>query len=245
MPMRVFLAGASGVIGTRMTPLLREAGYEVFGMTREADKAEALRAAGAIPVIVDVFDASALSQAVNATRPDVVIHQLTALPPGLDPNRMAEAIPRNARIRSEGTRNLVAAARGAGARRLIAQSVAWAYAPGREPHVEDDPLDVESQGPRAVTVRGVATLEELALGAAPIEGIVLRYGHLYGPGTGSAAAGEPPTLHVDAAAWAAVAAIERGQAGIYNVADENRYVSVAKARRELLWEATFRHGGRC
>jgi len=111
MSHRIFLAGASGAIGRRLLPLLRAAGHEVFGTTRDAAKAEGLRQLGAEAVVVDVFDAAALSRAVIAARPQVVIHQLTDLPPGLDPARMADSIPRNARIRSEGTRNLVAAAR--------------------------------------------------------------------------------------------------------------------------------------
>ena len=153
MSYRVLLAGATGVIGKRLAPLLRDAGYEVAGTTRSAAKAEMLRALGVEPVVVDVFDAEAMSQAVVALRPDVVIHQLTDLPKGLDASRMAEGIARNARIRDEGTRNLVRAATAGGARRLVAQSIAWAYAPGPEPHPERDPLDLEAEGSRALSVR--------------------------------------------------------------------------------------------
>src|SRR5690349_6750717 len=108
---RVFLAGATGAIGKRLTPLLRNAGYHIAGTTRSAGKADLLRHLGAEPVVVDVFDAGALAKAVAAFRPDVIVHQLTDLPPGLDPSRMAEATARNARIRDEGTCNLVAAAK--------------------------------------------------------------------------------------------------------------------------------------
>jgi nucleoside-diphosphate-sugar epimerase len=236
----VFVAGATGAIGRRLVPLLREAGYEVFGTTRSRVKADELAAAGAEPVVVDVYDAPALSRAVSAVRPAIVIHQLTDLPPGLDPGRMAESVARNARVRSEGTRNLVTAARDASVRRLIAQSIAWAYAPGPEPHAEGDPLDVGAEGSRAVSVGGVATLERLTLNSPPIEGVVLRYGQLYGPGTGSETPTGSAPVHVDAAAWAALLAIERARPGAYNIAEANRYVSTEKARRELDWDPEFR-----
>jgi nucleoside-diphosphate-sugar epimerase len=118
---------------------------------------------------------------------------------------MAEGTQRNARMRREGTQNLVAAALAAGVHRLVAQSIAWMYAPGPQPHGEDDPLDVHAAGTRAVTAEGVATLERLTTSSPPIDGVVLRYGHLYGPGTGASTA-EAPALHVDAAAAAAVLA---------------------------------------
>jgi len=185
MSYRILLAGATGVIGRRLIPLLRRAGHEVTGTTRSAAKIAALRDLGAEACVVDVFDAAALSQAVAAVRPEIVIHQLTDLPPGLDPSRMSDAIIRNARIRDEGTRNLITAAIAAGARRLIAQSIAWAYAPGPTPYIESDPLDVEAEGNRAISVGGVASLEHQVLNASPLLGIVLRYGKIYGPGTGT------------------------------------------------------------
>jgi nucleoside-diphosphate-sugar epimerase len=191
-------------------------------------------------VIVDVFNATALSRIVASVRPDIVIHQLTDLPKNLDPSQMPEAIVRNARIRSEGTRNLVGAAIAAGARRLIAQSVAWAYAPGPEPHVEADPLDAEAQGDRGITVQGVIALEELTLNSPPLEGIVLRYGQIYGPGTHSDRPSRSAPVHVDAAAYAALLAVDHGRSGAYNIAQPNRYVATDKARAELGWTAEFR-----
>src|SRR5919109_700723 len=122
---------------------------------------------------------------MRCARPDIVVDQLTDLPLGLDPARMAEGSRRNARMRREGTRNLVAAMLAAGVHRLVAQSIAWMYAPGPEPHREDDPLDVHAAGPRADTADGVATLERLTVASPSIDGVVLRYGHLYGPGTGA------------------------------------------------------------
>jgi nucleoside-diphosphate-sugar epimerase len=238
--MRIFLAGATGAIGKRLVPLLVEAGHEVVGTTRSASKAETLRAAGVEPAVVDVFDAAAVSRAVAAARPDIVLHQLTDLPHGLDPGQMAEGTRRNARMRKEGTRNLVSAARQAGVRRLVAQSIAWMYAPGAEPHGEDDPLDLHAEGARAITAEGVAALEQLTLSSPPIAGIVLRYGHLYGPGTGAPSIPEAPSLHVDAAASAALLAIGKGRSGIYNIAEQNGYLSTAKARRELGFDPDFR-----
>src|SRR6516165_10289837 len=155
--MKIFLAGAAGAVGKRLVPLLLDAGHHVVGTTRSPTKADALRAVGVEPVVVDVFDVPALSRAVFTARPDVLVHQLTDLPAGLDPARMAEGTRRNARMRREGTRNLVAGALAAGAHRLVAQSIAWMYAPGPEPHREEDPLDVNATGTRAITANGVAT----------------------------------------------------------------------------------------
>ena len=237
--MKIFLAGAAGTIGKRLVPLLLEAGHHVVGTTRSTTKADGLRAAGVQPVVVDVFDASALSRAVSAARPDIIVHHLTDLPAGLDPSRMAEGTRRNARMRREGTRNLVDAALAAGVHRFVAQSIAWMYAPGPEPHGEDDPLDLHAPGTRAITADGVATLERLTIASPSIDGVVLRYGHLYGPGTGADAA-EIPSLHVDAAAWAVLPAIKKARNGIYNLAEPNRYLSTDKARRELGFDPSAR-----
>lgn len=238
---KVFLAGAAGAIGRRLVPLLLQDGWQVVGTTRSADKAEALAAAGVQPVVVDVFDAQALQRAVAHAQPAVVLHQLTDLPAGLDPARMGEAIVRNARIRSEGTANLVAAALAARVPRIVAQSIAWAYAPQARPIREEDPLDLGAESSRAISVRGVAELERHVLESPPLAGIALRYGHLYGPGTGADSASALPSLHVDAAAWAAVLAIERGEPGIYNIADPGPQLDTSKARTQLAWSAAWRH----
>jgi NAD dependent epimerase/dehydratase family len=150
---RIFLAGAAGVIGRRLTPLLLAQGRTVWGSTRSPDKSEVLRKLGALPVLVDAFDAEALVTAVLEAKPEIVIHQLTDLAAIQDPAKRSDALARNARIRDEGTRNLAAAARNAGARRLIAQSIAWAYAPGVRPYGEAHPLDLNADGDRAVSVR--------------------------------------------------------------------------------------------
>jgi nucleoside-diphosphate-sugar epimerase len=240
MPYRIFLAGAAGVIGNRMIPILHDAGHTVVGTTRSAAKAQTLRSLGVEPVVVDVFDAERLSRAMDSARPDVVIHQLTDLPKKLDPRLMGEAIVRNARIRDEGTRNLVAAANALGVRRLVAQSLAWAYAPGPEPHAESDALDAGAQGDRGTTIRGVIALEDWVLKSPPLKGLVLRYGRLYGRGSHSDEPSNFVPVHVDAAAYAAVLAIERGQPGPYNIAQPNGHIATDKARTELGWNPDFR-----
>ncbi len=237
---RIFLAGATGAIGKRLIPLLRTAGHDIVGTTRFEARTPTLRALGAEPVVVDVFEVDALRQAMIAARPDIVIHQLTDLPPDLDPAKMADAIERNARIREEGTRNLIEAAIAAGARRLIAQSIAWMYAPGPQPHDEIDPLDQTAKGPRGVTLAGVVSLETQTLRSPPLDGIVLRYGQLYGPGTGSDKPRGQAPLHVDAAAHAAFLAIDRGRPGFYNIAEPNDLIATGKAHRELGFDASFR-----
>src|ERR1044071_4633799 len=135
--MRVLVAGATGVIGAPLVELLVAGGHEGTGTTRSAAKAGSLRAAGATPIVVDVFDRETLVRSVITAKPEIVIHQLTDLPDQVDPAQMVAMTERNARMRGEGTRNPVAAPRSAGARRLVAQSIAWAYAPGSEPHGED------------------------------------------------------------------------------------------------------------
>ncbi len=237
---RIFLAGAAGVIGRRLTPLLLAQGHTVWGATPSPDKSEVLRKLGVLPVVVDVFNAEALSTAVLEAKPEIVIHQLTDLAAVHDPAKRSSAIARNARIRDEGTRNLVAAASKAGARRLIAQSIAWAYAPGVRPYGEDHPLDLNTDGDRAVSVRGVEFLERQVLAASSMDGVVLRYGRLYGPGSGADAPPSPPSVHVDATAYAALLAIDHGERGVFNIADLNDEVTTAKARAALGWRADFR-----
>jgi nucleoside-diphosphate-sugar epimerase len=234
---RIFLAGAGGVIGRRLTPLLRAAGHKVVGTTRSADKAVAVAALGAEPVVVDVFDAQALRLAVLAARPDAVIHQLTDLAFAPGTPQYAEGLVRNARLRVEGTRNLASAARAAGVRRMIAQSIAFIYAPSESLRIESDPLSADPAV--ATNVNGVKALEAETL-ALP-EGIVLRYGLLYGEGTWSADKPiRPPSVHVDAAAQACALALIKGVPGIYNIVEDDGYASSDKAKRDLGFDAAFR-----
>jgi nucleoside-diphosphate-sugar epimerase len=236
--MNIFVAGATGVIGQPLVRLLRAAGHAVTGTTRSTAKAAALEALGARAVVVDVFDAAALSYAMLAAKPDVVINQLTDLPDARDPVQIAASRAGNARIRIEGTRNVMAAARAAGARRAVAQSIAFAYAPGPAPLSETDPLD-QSEAQR-VTVDGVTAIEQQTLRTPGIDGLVLRYGRLYGPGTWFAKPEGKGTLSTGAAAHAALLAVTRGAPGIYNIAEDDGALSIEKARRELGFDPIFR-----
>jgi nucleoside-diphosphate-sugar epimerase len=236
--MKVFFAGAGGAIGRRLTPLLCAVGHTVIGTTRSADKANAIAKLGAEPVVVDVFDAPALKNAVVAAAPDAIIHQLTdlAFVPGSP--QYVEGLARNARIRIEGTANLVAAAKAAGVTRMIAQSVAWLYKPGPRPRTETDPL-LPAEGASAKTIEGVMSLEQAVL-ALP-EGTVLRFGFFYGPGTWSPdKPSHTPAVHIDAAAQATALALGKGKPGIYNVSEDDPALSSDKARRELGFKADFR-----
>jgi 2-alkyl-3-oxoalkanoate reductase len=235
--MRVFVAGASGAIGRPLVPRLLAAGHEVTGMTRRPERAEQMQAAGATAVVCDVFEAEALNEAVAMARPEVVVHLLTALPQKFSPR--ADLGPTN-RVREEGTRNLVAAAKAAGARRLIAESVAFFYAPeGDWVKDEEAPLFARAPGRFGDALVALKDLERQVRGADGIEGLILRYGWLYGPGTYyardssqaedtlkrrspivGAGTGTFSFVHVDDAASATVAAVERGAPGVYNVVDD-------------------------
>lgn len=226
--MRIFLAGAAGVIGRRLVPLLVADGHEVVGTTRSADNADWLRGMNVTPAVLDIFDADAVMAALAAARSEIVIHQLTDLPDVFDVARMTELLARNARIRDEGTRNLLAAARAAGVARVIAQSIAFSYAPGPQPYREDAPLNVDDGGNAGISARGVASLEQQVLGG-PWCGIVLRYGRLYGPGAPDHA--PPPAIHVDVAAEIARRAVAQGDAGLYNVSDDDGFADSSRAKR--------------
>jgi nucleoside-diphosphate-sugar epimerase len=235
--MRVFLAGGTGVIGRSLVPALRVAGHEVVGMTRSAERAEALRAQGVEPVVCDAFDANAVERAVVEARPDVVVNQLTDIPKAIDPRKFEKQFETNDRLRIEGTRNLVRGAAAAGARRVVSQSIAFAYAPGDGLRTEDDPLYDDAPAAWTRTVAAVRALEEQTLAA---RGVVLRYGYFYGAGTSYAADGSTAAMvrkrafplvgggsavysfiHVDDAAQATVAALDRGSPGVYNVVDDD------------------------
>ena len=184
--MRVFLAGASGAIGRPLVRALVAGGHEVTGMTRREPAAAEIRAAGAAAAVCDVFDRPALERAVAAAEPEVVIHELTALPARLD-LRERGVYDANNRIRTEGTRNLIAAAGAAGARRIVAQSIAFVYAPiGGPVKVEDDPVMNGAEGEFGAALDAAFELERQVLAA---DGLVMRYGFFYGPGTSYASDG--------------------------------------------------------
>jgi nucleoside-diphosphate-sugar epimerase len=236
--MKVFLAGATGVIGRPLIGLLRSAGHEVTGTTRSPAKIAEIEKLGAKGIAVDAFDADGLTRAVVAARPDVVIHQLTDLPDVSDPAQMAVVREKNARLRIEGTSNLMAAAKAAGVRRVIAQSIAFVYAPGEGARKETDPLDASEA--QRVTIDGVKALEHAVLNTPGIDGIVLRYGRLYGPGTWFDKPGSLGSLTTGAAAQAALLALTNGAPGVYNIAEDDGAFSVEKARRELGFDPAFR-----
>jgi nucleoside-diphosphate-sugar epimerase len=227
--MRIFVAGGTGAIGRQVIPLLVGAGHEVTVASRSAGRVRDLLAAGARGVVADVFDRDGLAVAVAAAEPEAVVHQLTSLAQG-DPVQ-------NALIRREGTRNLVDAALKAGARVFLAQSISWAYEPGEDPAVEATPLDLAAPEPRAVSVGGVAALEDTVAGAGFERHVILRFGTFYGPGTwyapGAAmaervTAGTLPAndgiasfVHVRDAAEATVLALDDGwPSGPVNIVDD-------------------------
>jgi nucleoside-diphosphate-sugar epimerase len=230
---RIFVAGAAGAIGRPLIQMLVEAGHEVTGTTRSAERADWLRGAGVTPAVLDAFDADAVAAAVGAARPEVVIHQLTDLALGFGPEELAK----NSRLREIGTRNLVDAAVAVKARWMVAQSGAWLYADGPVPHEETDPLRTPTADPKDTSLRAVIELERLVTRTPDLDGVVLRYGFFYGPRTAwERDTPPPPRVSVDAAARAAFLAIDHGPPGIYNVVDDDPAVSNRRARELLGWE---------
>ena len=237
--MRVFVAGASGAIGRPLIPKLVSAGHEVTGMTRSEQSAEAIRAAGAQAAICDALDAAAVEDAVIAAAPEAIVSELTSLPKDYD-LRTIDYGPTN-RVRVEGGRNLISAGRKVGAGRYISQSIAFVYEPeGDWVKDEEARTFIEPPGRFASGLEATLTSEREALEADGMEGLVLRYGQFYGPDTyfdrgGSIAeqvrkrrfpqvgsgSGVFSFIHVDDAADATVASIERGAPGVYNVVDDD------------------------
>lgn len=238
--MKVFVAGASGAIGRPLVRQLVAAGHEVTGMTRREERAAEIAAAGAAAIVCDVFDVAALEAAVREASPETVVHLLTALPPRLDYKAKEDPLAPTNRVRGEGTANLIAAAKAAGARRVVAESVAFFYAPeGDWAKGEEAPLFLDAPGFFGGAAAALADLERQVTGAEGIEGLVLRYGWLYGPGTyfdreGSQTEdalkrrlplvgkgdGTFSFVQVEDASSATVAAVQRGAPGPYNVVDD-------------------------
>jgi nucleoside-diphosphate-sugar epimerase len=237
--MRVFVAGASGAIGRPLLPKLVAAGHEVTGMTRSEARAVEVRAAGARAAVADVFDPGALGAAMRAAAPEVVVNELTSLPDRID-FRDEDTYAATNRVRTEGTRNLIDAARAAGAGRFVCQSIAFAYRmEGEGLKTEDDPLLDEAPGAFGSGVSALREMERMVLRTEGLDGLVLRYGFFYGPGTYYGADGTSTEdvrrrrmpvvgkgtgvfsfVHVDDAADATVAAVERGAPGVYNIVDD-------------------------
>ncbi len=239
MSKTIFLAGATGAIGQVLSRLLVANGWKVYGTTRSEAKVSLLQEMGVEPVIVDVYDAKLLNDKLAEIKPEIVIHQLTDLPYALNADEMTAALVSNARLRTEGTKNLVDAAVNAGCKRIIAQSISFVYDEGPTPHVEEDALLPLTHPVYGETAEGVRNLERQVVESG-IEGLVLRYGLLYGPKTGFDAPIAPASVHVEAAAKAAEIAVTKGATGIYNVAEADDSLSSEKAINTFGWEANWR-----
>ncbi len=239
MKKTVFIAGASGAIGQVLSRILVNKGYQVYGTTRSEEKVSLLKELGVEPVVVDVYDAQKLKDILAEIKPEVVIHQLTDLPYALEAEKMTEALVSNARLRTEGTKNLVEASVNAGCKRIIAQSISFVYDKGNTPHVEEDALLPISNPVYGETAEGVRNLEKQVLDSG-VEGIVLRYGLLYGPKTGFDTPIAPASVHVEAAARAASEVITKGTSGIYNVAEADETLSCQKAIEAFGWNPEWR-----
>jgi len=238
---RVFLAGATGAIGQALVPKLVKAGYQVTAMTRSPEKVDTLAAAGADPVVCDVFDRHALRSAVLNAQPNVIINQLTQLPKsGLQPRKLAKYYESNNRVRREGTKNLLDAAQQAGAARFIGQSVAFWYDPQGDPVTDEHAgLWLSAPAPIGEAVKALEESERAVMRAGFLDGIVLRYGVFYGAGTWYSPSGEigrqmrkrqypnigsgegvTSFIHIDDGADVCVAFVESGTPGVYNVVDD-------------------------
>jgi nucleoside-diphosphate-sugar epimerase len=239
--MKVFVAGATGVIGRQLVPRLIANGHHVAGTTTNASRDPLLRTMGATPFVVDILDAGAVADAVARFQPQVIVHEATALS-SVDMRHFDRSFAVTNRLRTEGIDHLLAAGQAVGIRRFVAQSFAgWPFArTGSLVKTEDDPLDPNPIEPMRTTIAAIRHLEAAVLGATWTEGIALRYGGLYGPGTSLAADGGEMTemirrrffpiigegtgmfsfIHVGDAADATVAAVERGTRGVYQVVDD-------------------------
>jgi len=239
--MRVFVAGATGAIGKQLVPRLVAAGHEVHGMTRRESKQAMLYELGAVPVVADALDPDQVAEAVGRARPDVIVHQLTAIG-SVDPRHFDRDFALTNRLRTEGTDHLLSAGQAVGVRRFLAQSYgAWWYVrTGGPVKSEEDPLDPTPAREMRDSWAAIRHLEQAVVGADWTEGIVLRYGAFYGPGTSMAPGGELPEMirkrkfplvgdgagvwsfiHVADAAEATVAAVEHGSRGVYNIVDDD------------------------
>ncbi|HWH93220.1 MAG TPA: NAD(P)-dependent oxidoreductase [Baekduia sp.] len=247
--MRILIAGATGAVGRRLVPMLLAEGHEVVAMTRTPAKAEGLRALGALPVVADALDRDAVMGAVAGAEPDVVVHQLTALAGATDMRHFDRVFATTNRLRTEGLRNLLDAARAAGTRRLIAQSfTGWPFARDGGPAKDEDaPLDPAPPKAQRESLAAIRELEAVVAGDGPgsareagVEGVVLRYGGFYGPGTSVSTNGEITELvrkrrlpivgdgggiwsftHIDDAAGGVVATLSPGRPqGVFAIVDD-------------------------
>jgi nucleoside-diphosphate-sugar epimerase len=241
--MKVLVAGATGVLGRQLVPRLVADGHDVVGMTRTAAKGDAVVALGATPVLADALDPEAVARAVAEAEPEVIVHQLTALAGSLDLRHFDRDFAPTNRLRSEGTDHLLAAGRAVGVRRFVAQSFAgWPFArTGGPVKTEEDPLDPAPPEAMRGALAAIRHLEDAVTGADWTEGVVLRYGGFYGPGTSldpetgehaqmirkrkfpvvGDGAGVWSFIHIEDAAEATVVAVAHGRRGIYNIVDDD------------------------
>lgn len=240
--MKILVAGATGAVGRRLVPLLVAAGHHVIATTRTPDKLSGLRTKGADPIVMDGLDSQAVMKTVVSSRPDVIVNQMTALASMRSLKRFDDEFALTNRLRTEGTGHLVAAATVSGVRKIVAQSyTGWSnQRQGGRIKTEADPLDSDPPSRMTRTLDAIQTLEHIVLHAAGLDGIAVRYGSLYGPGTSISCKGEIVEMirqrkfpligngagvwsfiHVDDAAHATQLAIERGSPGLYNIVDDD------------------------
>ena len=242
--MKVFVAGATGALGRQLVPLLVAGGHQVTGLTRSAAKQDLVRSLGARPALADALDPDAVARAVAEAEPELIVHQLTALSGSLDMRHIERDLALTSRLRTEGTDHLLAAGQATGVSRFVAQSFAgWPFArTGGAVKSEEDPLDPAPPAALRTALEAIRHLEDAVTGAAWTEGVVLRYGGFYGPGTSfslkpegehvelirrrrfpivGGGAGVWSFIHIEDAATATVAAVEHGRRGIYNVVDDD------------------------
>ncbi len=240
--MRIFVAGATGALGRQLVPRLVERGHEVTGMTRTPAKQALISELGARPVVADAFDAEQVASAVASAEPEVIVHELTEISDLGNMRNLDKAFKSTNRLRTEGTDHLLAAGRAVGVKRFVAQSfAAWVYErTGSWVKTEEDPVDPDPIGPIHETFEGIMYVENAVTGADWTTGIALRYGGFYGPGTSLWTGGEHlepirqrkfpiagdgegvwSFIHIEDAADATVAAVERGDRGVYNITDDS------------------------
>ena len=241
--MKVFVAGATGALGRQLVPQLVAAGHEVTGITRSDSKQDVVRSLGAKPAVADALDPDQVARVVAEAEPEAIIHQLTAISADMNPRHLDRAFAQTNRVRTEGTDHLLAAAKTVGAKRFLVQSFAgWPFARiGGPVKTEEDPLDQSPPKHARETIAAIRYLERAVTGADWIEGIALRYGGFYGPGTSisrepgaeqvemirkrrfpivGGGTGIQSFIQIEDAAAATVAAVDRGDPGVYNVADD-------------------------